>query len=132
MGAMLAWDQTLLSLVLSAGVAWWAYRGAARVLRRQEQLRELRARRDALEQVLGAVEGPAAEYLGGGEEYPQREMVELERRALQAQIYYLRDREVQTALRDICYPERHGEAIAAIRRAIELLDRDIAAVGSGG
>ena len=129
---MIAWDQTLLSLALSAGFAWIAYRGAARVLRRQEQMRELRARRDALEQVLGAVDGPAAEYLAGGAEYPQREMVELERRALQAQIYYLRDRDMQAALRDICYPERHGEAIAAIRRAVELLDRDIAAVGGGG
>ncbi|UCE03471.1 MAG: hypothetical protein JSW67_04575 [Candidatus Latescibacterota bacterium] len=127
----ISWDQTLVSLGISAVAAGLAYRGAARVLRRQEVVRELRARRDALEQVVVVVDGPVVEYFENEEEeeYPQREMVELERRALQAQIYYLRDLEMQNALRDICYPSRYKEALSKIRATIEEVDRRIAAGG---
>jgi hypothetical protein len=127
MPAAISWDQTLVSAALSLVVAWWAYRAAARVLRRQELLRRLRARRDALEQVLVQVEGSVREYLesGNDDDYPQREMVELERCALQAQVYFLRDLAMQKALRDICYPNRYTQAMEAIRRAIEAIDTDI-------
>lgn len=126
--AVISWDQTLVSFLLAAGLAWAAYRGAARVLRRQELVRGLRSRQEALQQVLLAFEGDAAEYLANEElDYPQREMVELERRALQAQIFYVRDLEMQTALRDICYPSRHQTALATIRAALARVDSEIAA-----
>lgn len=131
MCATITWDQTLLSLFLSlllaAGAGLWALRRAAHVLRRQETQRELRARREALDQVLAALEGAALEYLENEDHgYPQREMVELERCALQAQVFYVRDLTMQKALRDICYPNRHREATATIRRALETLEGEIA------
>lgn len=131
--ASIAWDQTLLSLGLAAAAAWLAYWRAAHVLRRQERLRYLRERRDALAHVVLGVDGAVAAYLAGAdEEYPQREMVELERRALQAQIHCLRDLSLQEALRDVCYPNRHEQALGSIRAAVAALDRDItAAQGSG-
>ena len=52
-------------------------------------------------------------------------MVELERRALQAQIHCLRDLELQKALRDICYPNCHRDATQTLRAAIAMLERDI-------
>ena len=126
--AAITWDQTLLSFLLALGVAAVAYWRAASVLRRQEILRQLRSQQEALEQVLVALAGDAAEYLANEElDYPQREMVELERRALQAQIFYVRDLEMQKALRDICYPSRHREAQAKIRAALESLAGEIAA-----
>ncbi len=129
MSAVIAWDQTLVSFLLAAGVAGVAYWRAARVLRRQELLRGLRSRQEALQQVLLAFEGDAAEYLANEElDYPQREMVELERSALQAQIFYVRDLEMQTALRDICYPSRHQEALAKLRAALESVEAEIAAL----
>jgi len=129
--AVITWDQTLLSLLLAAALAFLAYGRAARVLRLQEQRRRLQEQRDALQHVLLGLEGPVAAYLAAEaeEEYPQREMVELERRALQAQIHWLGDLGLQKALRDICYPQRHSEAVASIRSALERLERDIAALG---
>lgn len=93
----------------------------------------MRARRDALEQVLVQVDGSVREYLESGhdEDYPQREMVELERCALQAQVYFLRDLEMQKALRDICYPNRYSDAMTTIRQAIEALDSDITSKRTG-
>ena len=124
--AAITWDQTLLSLLLALAAAYWAYRRAAIVLRRQEALREVRARREVLDQVLAAVQGPVLEYLENEElEYPQREMVELERCALQAQVFYVRDLTMQKALRDICYPSRHREARQTLRRAVEVLEGEI-------
>lgn len=128
--AVITWDQTLLSLLLAAALAFLAYWRAARVLRLQEQRRRVQEQRDALQHVLLGLEGPVAAYLAAeDEEYPQREMVELERRALQAQIHCLGDLGLQKALRDICYPQRHAEAVASIRSALEQLERDIAALG---
>jgi len=125
--AKIAWDQTLLSLLLALAAAYGAYRYAARVLRRQEALRELKARREALDQVLAAVQGPALEYLENDElDYPQREMVELERCALQAQVYYVRDLTMQKALRDLSYPSRHREALGTVRGAVEVLEGEMA------
>ena len=127
MFAVIAWDQTLVSLCLTAAVAFLAYWRAAHVLRRQERLRHLRARRDALAHVVLGVDDTVAAYLSGADdEYPQREMVELERRALQAQIHCLRDLSLQEALRDVCYPNRHVQALARIRAAIDALESDIA------
>lgn len=125
----IAWDQTLVSAVLAVLAGWVAYRAAARVLRRQEALRELRARRDALEQVLVQIDDTVLEYLAHGDDadYPQREMVELERCALQAQIYFLRDVNLQRALRDVCYPNRYEGAMQTIRQQIEALDSEIEA-----
>lgn len=128
--AAITWDQTLLSLLLTLAAAYWAYRRAAEVLRRQEARRELRARREALDQVMVALQGAALEYLEDEEhDYPQREMVELERCALQAQVFYVRDLAMQKALRDICYPSRHREAIETIRGVIQALEGEIAALG---
>lgn len=128
MFAAITWDQTLVSLCLAAAVAFLAYWRAAHVLRRQERLRDLRARRDALAHVVLGVDDTVAAYLSGADdEYPQREMVELERRALQAQIHCLRDLSLQEALRDVCYPNRHAQALVRIRAAIETLEGDIAA-----
>ncbi len=124
--AAIAWDQTLLSLLLAAGLAAVAVRVVSRSLVRQERQRLLRDRRDALAHVLLGIDGTVADYLTGAEsEYPQREMVELERRALQAQVHCLRDLELQKALRDICYPNRHRDATQTLRAAIALLERDI-------
>ena len=127
--AAISWDQTLVSAAVSALAAWLAYRGAGAVLRRQEVLRQLRARRDALQQVLVQVDGAVLEYLDGGndDEYPQREMVELERCALQAQVYHLRDLQMQRALRDVCYPNRYKQAVETIRKGVATLDADIRA-----
>ena len=114
--ATIAWDQTLLDLALALVVGLVVYRLAARELRRQETVRELRQRRDAVEQVLSMLDGPAGEYLADPTlDYPQREMVELERRALQAQLLFWRDLAIQKALRDISYPERHREAAEQLR-----------------
>lgn len=125
--AKITWDQTLLSLILALAAAYWAYRRAARVLRRQEALRQLAARREALDQVLAALQGPVQEYLQNEElDYPQREMVELERCALQAQVFYVRDLSMQKALRDITYPSRHREAMAAVRNAVAVVEGEIA------
>ena len=130
---MISWDQTLLSLGASAVLAGLAYARAARVLRRQETLRGLRLRRDALDQVLAMLDGPAAEYLRAeSEEYPQREMVELERRALQAQILFWRDLDLQEALRDITYPAKHAEAAAKLRRVLLGLEHEMRAAGERG
>jgi len=136
MTATVAWDQTLVSAGVAAAVATlaatvaagWAYRAAAHVLKEQERRRELGARREALEQVLLHVEGAVLDYLGSGndDDYPQREMVELERSALQAQIYFLRDLEMQRALRDVCYPNRYAQAMQTIRRGIEAVEAEIA------
>jgi hypothetical protein len=79
-----------------------------------------------LDQVLAALQGSVQEYLEDEElDYPQREMVELERCALQAQVFYVRDLTMQKALRDVTYPSRHREAIATIRRALEALEGEI-------
>ena len=126
--AAIAWDQTLLSLLLAAGLVGLVVRAVSRSLVRQERQRLLRDRRDALEHVLLGIDGTVADYLTGAEpEYPQREMVELERRALQAQVHCLRDLELQKALRDICYPNRHLDAAQTLRAAIAMLERDIEA-----
>jgi type II secretory pathway component PulJ len=129
--AAISWDQTLLSLVLAALLAWLAYRGAARALGRQAVVRELRLRRDALDQVLAVLDGPALEYLRGEtEDYPQREMVELERRALQAQILFWRDLDMQQALRDLTYPDKHAAAAMKLRQVLEGLDHDLHGVSA--
>ena len=126
--AVIAWDQTLVSACIAAAAAALAYWRAAHVLRRQERLRDLRARRDALAHVLLGVDDTVTAYLSGTDtDYPQREMVELERRALQAQIHCLRDLSLQEALRDVCYPNRYDQALARIRAAVEALDREIVA-----
>ena len=122
--AAIAWDQTLLDLGLALVVGGVVYRFAARELRRQETVRELRQRRDAIEQVLSMLDGPAGEYLADPSlDYPQREMVELERRALQAQLLFWRDLEIQKALRDVSYPERHGAAAEHLRGVAGDVDR---------
>ena len=122
--AAIAWDQTLLDLGLALVVGGVVYRLAARELRRQETVRELRQRRDAIEQVLSMLDGPAGEYLADPSlDYPQREMVELERRALQAQLLFWRDLEIQKALRDVSYPERHGTAAEHLRGVAGDVDR---------
>ena len=122
--AAIAWDQTLLDLGLALVVGGVVYRLAARELRRQETVRELRQRRDAIEQVLSMLDGPAGEYLADPSlDYPQREMVELERRALQAQLLFWRDLEIQKALRDVSYPERHGVAAEHLRGVAGDVDR---------
>ena len=128
MVAAIAWDQTLVSLVLSALFAFAAFAAAKGVLVRQQLLRDLNERRDALQQVLVQVDGSVLEYLQSGDddEYPQREMVELERCALQAQVHFLRDRSMQSALRDVCYPNRYAQALDVIRGGIAALDAQIA------
>ncbi len=133
MGAI-SWEQTLVSAALSAVAAWLAYRGAGVVLRRQQALSDLRTRRDALQQVLVQLDDSVLEYLesGNDDDYPQREMVELERCALQAQVHYLRDLTMQKALRDICYPNRYKRAMETIRAGITSIEADIAAAGGEG
>jgi hypothetical protein len=133
--ASLSWDQTLISGAVAALAAWVAYRAAARVLRRQAELRELNLRRDALDQCLATLTGPLAEYLrspnpGEEIEYPQREMVELERRVVQAQILFWRDLEMQQRLRDLTYPGRQDEAAAKLRAVLEKLDVEARALGA--
>lgn len=130
MFASISWDQTLVSAALAALAAWVAYRAAAGVLQRQERMRRLRARRDALEQVLVQIDGPVHEYLVRGDDadYPQREMVELERCALQAQVYFLRDVQLQRALRDVSYPNRFERATEVIRRALAVLESEMTGV----
>jgi hypothetical protein len=124
--AAIAWDQTLLDLALALGVGVVVYRLAARELRRQETARELRQRRDAIEQVLSMLDGPAGEYLADPSlDYPQREMVELERRALQAQLLFWRDLEIQKSLRDVSYPERHRDAAERLRGIAGDVDRQM-------
>jgi hypothetical protein len=128
----IAWDQTLVSLGLALLVGWVVYRRAAHGLRRQEVLRELRLRRDALDQVLAALQGPVLEYLEGAtEDYPQREMVELERRALQAQILFWRDLSMQQALRDLTYAGPHAAAAETLRRILSDLDAQLGVAGTG-
>lgn len=106
-----------------------AYFAAARILKRQEALRELRARRDSLQQVLRMADNVVMSYLEQPEEveYPQREMVELERCALQAQIHYAGDLQMQKALLGITYPSQYRQAIVTLRKVIEGLESDIAA-----
>ncbi len=124
--ATIAWDQTLLDLVLALGVGFVVYRLAARELHRQEAVRQLRRRRDAVEQVLSMLGGPAGEYLVDPSlDYPQRDMVELERRALQAQLLFWRELELQEALRDVSYPEKHREAAGKLRAVAADLDRQL-------
>jgi hypothetical protein len=126
MPAAITWDQTLLSLVLSLCAAAIAYGLAARVLRKQEITRDLRRRRDALEQVLALLQGPAGEYLRDPEiDYPQRDMVELERRSLQAQLLFWRDLQLQEALRNIVYPDWHAEAAEKLRATAGEIDREL-------
>ncbi len=129
--AAIAWDQTLVSLVISVVFAFAAFVAARSVLVRQQLVRDLNERRDALQQVLVQVDGPVLEYLQSGDddEYPQREMVELERCALQAQVHFLRDRNMQSALRDVCYPNRYAHAVEVIRGGIAALDTQIATGG---
>lgn len=129
--AAISWDQTLLSAAIAALAAAAAYVGAARVLRRQQQVRELRLQRDALEQVLAALDGPAADWLADPtSDYPQREMLELERRALQAQILFWRDLQLQRALQGASDPGAHGAAVAALRDAAARLDGEMKALGA--
>jgi hypothetical protein len=128
---VIAWDQTLVSLLLSIVIGVSVYWLAARVLRQASMRRELRERRDALEQVLAQLAGPAGEYLQDPSiEYPQRDMVELERRALQAQILFWRDLTVQEALRDTSDPERHAAAATRLRAVAAALDRDLGGTGA--
>ena len=131
----ISWDQTLLSCAVAAVAAWLAYRAAARVLRQQQELREIILRRDALEQCLALLEGCLAEYLqtpnpGEAVDYPQREMVELERRVVQAQILFWRDLEMQGRLRDLTYPGRHVEAAAQLRATLAKLEGEARAQGA--
>ena len=133
--ATITWDQTLISCAVAAVAAWLAYRAAARVLRHQQELRELVLRRDALEQCLALLEGSLADYLrtpnpGEDAEYPQREMVELERRVVQAQILFWRDLEMQQRLRDLTYPGRHAEAEVQLRATLAKLDGQARALGA--
>jgi hypothetical protein len=131
MMATIAWDQTLLGAAISVLLAGLAYVAAARILGRQELARELRLRRDALEQVLGALEGPAAAWLADpSDDYPQREMLELERRALQAQILFWRDLALQRALQGVSDPARHAPAAEALRVAAARLDVELRALGA--
>lgn len=124
----IAVDQTLVSLAASAACAGLAYWGAARVLRRQERARGLQQRRDALQQVLAMLDGAAGEYLADDSlDYPQRDMVELERRALQAQILFWSDLGMQQALRDVNYPERHRDAAERLRAALAEVEREFTA-----
>jgi len=126
MPAAIAWDQTLLSLVLAVGAAFVAYRSAARVLRHQAVKAELRLRRDALEQVLAMMDGAAGDYLRDDTlEYPQREMVELERRTVQAQILFWRDLAMQRALQGMNAPGTHATALATLQEAATRLDREV-------
>jgi hypothetical protein len=123
--ATIAWDQTLLSLVLAVVAAFLAYRGAARVLRQQTARAELQLRRDALEQVLAMVDGAAGDYLRDETlDYPQREMVELERRTVQAQILFWRDLAMQRALQAMNAPGTHAPALVTLREAAARLDRE--------
>jgi hypothetical protein len=109
---------------VALGIGAVVYRLAARELRRQETVRDLRQRRDAVEQVVAMLDGPAGEYLADPSvDYPQREMVELERRALQAQLLYWRDLEMQKALRDVSYPERHRDAAGHLQAVAGELQR---------
>ena len=133
--ATISWDQTLLSVAVAGVAAWLAYRAAARVLRQQQELRELILRRDARDQCLVLLDGPLVEYLrspgGAGDlEYPQREMVELERRVVQAQILFWRDLEMQGRLRDLTYPGRHAEAQSQLRAILAKLDAEARALGA--
>jgi hypothetical protein len=124
--ASIAWDQTLVSLLLSIATGGVVYLLAARVLRRAAAARELRQQRDALEQVLAQLAGPAGEYLRDPTlDYPQRDMVELERRALQAQILFWRDLPLQEALRDSNDPERFAAAAERLRQAVAGLNREL-------
>jgi len=125
MAAVIAWDQTLLSFALAAVAAGLAYRGAARVLRLQAARNELRLRRDALEQVLAMMDGAAGDYLRDDSlDYPQREMVELERRTVQAQILFWRDLALQRALQGMNSPATHAAALAVLRETAARLDRE--------
>jgi hypothetical protein len=133
--ATISWDQTLLSCAVAAVAAWLAYRAAARVLRRQQELGDLVLRRDALDQCLALIEGTLADYLrtpnpGEDLEYPQREMVELERRVVQAQILFWRDLEMQQRLRDLTYPGRQAEATAQLRATLAKLEGEARALGA--
>lgn len=131
MPAAVTWDQTLLSFGLSIVAAAVAYRLAGRVLHRQEARRELRRRRDALEQVLELLQGPAGEYLRNPElDYPQRDMVELERRSLQAQLLFWRDLRLQEALRNIVYPDWHTAAAETLRAKAAEIDAELQGGGS--
>jgi len=123
-------DQTLLSAAIAVLAAAIAYVRAARVLRRQAERRDIVQRRDALEQVVAAVVEPVAAYMQDDTgDYPQREMVELERRALQAQVLFWRDLEMQEALRNITYPRSHAAAVEFLRAAASALDRTARAAG---
>lgn len=126
----IAADQTLVGLVISGACAGAAYWGATRFLHRRERARELRRCRDALQQVLAMLDGAAGEYLADTSlDYPQRDMLELERRALQAQILYWSDLTLQQALRDINDPDRHRDAAERLRSVLAGVERDLAAAG---
>jgi hypothetical protein len=118
MPAVIAFDQTLVSALVAIAAAAVAYWRAAHVLRHAAARRDLEQRRDALEQVLAAIVEPVADYMRDDTlDYPQREMVELERRALQAQVLFWRDLAMQEALRNITYPKTHAAAAQHLRDA---------------
>jgi hypothetical protein len=83
--------------------------------------------------VLAVLQGPALAYLQGEtDDYPQREMVELERRALQAQILFWRDLAMQQALRELSYPGKHAAAAERLRGVLAGLDRELGEAGVPG
>jgi len=126
----IALDQTLVSAAVAIVAAAIAYVRAAHVLRRQAERRDIVQRRDALEQVVAAVVEPVAAYMQDDTlDYPQREMVELESRALQAQVLFWRDLKMQEALRNITYPRTHVAAAEFVRAAATALDRTARASG---
>ncbi len=130
MHCAIALDQTLVSAGIAIVAAAIAYVRAAHVLRRQAERRDIVHRRDALEQVVAAIVEPVAAYMQDDTgDYPQREMVELESRALQAQVLFWRDLKMQEALRNITYPRTHTGAAEFVRAAAAALDRAAQAAG---
>jgi len=124
MPVAIALDQTLVSAAIAIVAAIIAYRRAAVGLRRAAERREVVQRRDALEQVLAAIVEPVAEYMRDDTgDYPQREMVELERCTLQAQVLFWRDLAMQEALRNLTYPSQHAAAAAYIQTVAANLAR---------
>jgi hypothetical protein len=127
--ATVSWDQTLVGAVMAVAAAGIAYLAAARSLDRRALRRDQLERRDALEQVLVLLDGPAGDYLRDPDsDYPQREMVELERRCVQAQILFWRDLDMQRALHDMSSPAAHVAAASRLRETAARID---AAWGTG-